>query len=697
MDRTLEQTRNIGIMAHIDAGKTTTTERILFYSGKTHRIGEVDEGAATMDWMEQEKERGITITSAATTIFWHDTQINIIDTPGHVDFTMEVERSLRVLDGAIALFCAVGGVEPQSETVWRQADKYRVPRIAYVNKMDRVGADFMGAVAMMKKRLSANAVPIQLPIGQGDLFTGIIDLVTMTARNYRDETQGLEYVDGPIPYSLYDDALEKREKLLENLSDYDDGLLDKFINNQPIEPDEIKIALRKAVLDLKITPVLCGSSYKNKGVQAVLDAVVDYLPSPLDAPPVKGIEPLTDKEIARPPDPNGPFTALVFKIMSDPYVGRLAYMRIYSGTLTAGETVYNPVFEKRERINRILAMHANKRADVKTAQAGDIVAVVGLKYATTGNTLCDEKTPIILEQMTFPSPVIYVAIEPKTKADQDKLGEALNRLADEDPTFQVRTDTETGQTIISGMGELHLEILVERMKREFNVAANSGKPQVAYRETITTSAEAEGKFVRQTGGHGQYGHVKIRVSPSETGKGFEFIDQTKGGTIPREFISSVAQGTKEALENGVLAGYPMVDIKVELLDGSYHEVDSSELAFRIAGSMALQEGARKANPTILEPIMDIEVVVPEEYMGEVIGDLNSRRGKIAGIVHRPDAIVIAASAPLSEMFGYATSLRSLSQGRAVYSMQFSHYSPLPDAMQEKMVAQVRGILVGQRR
>jgi elongation factor G len=684
-------------MAHIDAGKTTTTERILFYSGKTHRIGEVDEGAATMDWMEQEKERGITITSAATTIFWHDTQINIIDTPGHVDFTMEVERSLRVLDGAIALFCAVGGVEPQSETVWRQADKYSVPRIAYVNKMDRVGADFIGAVEMMKKRLSANAVPIQLPIGQGDLFTGIIDLVTMTARNYRDETQGLEYVDGPIPYSLYDNALEKREKLLENLSDYDDGLLDKFINNQPIEPDEIKIALRKAVLDLKITPVLCGSSYKNRGVQAVLDAVVDYLPSPLDAPPVVGVEPLTGKEISRGPDPNEPFTGLVFKIMSDPYVGRLSYMRIYSGTLQAGETVYNPVNEKRERINRILTMHANKRADVKTAQAGDIVAVVGLKYATTGNTLCDEKSPIILEQMTFPSPVIYVAIEPKTKADQDKLSEALGRLADEDPTFQVRTDAETGQTIISGMGELHLEILVERMKREFNVAANVGKPQVAYRETITSTADAEGKFIRQTGGRGQYGHVKIRVMPCGAGKGFEFVDLTKGNAIPREFISSISQGAKEALENGVLAGYPLVDIKVELLDGSYHEVDSSELAFRIAGSMALQEGVRKANPTILEPIMDIEVVVPEEYMGEVIGDLNSRRGKIAGMVHRPDAIVIAASAPLSEMFGYATSLRSLSQGRAVYTMQFSHYSPLPEAMQEKMIAQVRGILVGQRR
>jgi elongation factor G len=696
-DRQLEQTRNIGIMAHIDAGKTTTTERILFYAGKTHRSGEVDDGAATMAWMEQEKERGITITSAATTIFWNDTRINIIDTPGHVDFTMEVERSLRVLDGAIALFCSVGGVEPQSETVWRQADKYQVPRIAYVNKMDRIGADFFGAVEMMKKRLGANAVPIQLPLGQGDLFTGIIDLITMTARTYRSETQGFDYADGPIPYSLYDHALEKREKLLENLSDYDEGLLAKFVNNQPIEPDEIKIALRKAVLDLKITPVLCGSSYKNKGVQALLDAIVDFLPSPMDLPPVNGKDPFSGKDVTRPADPNAPFAALVFKIMTDPYVGKLSYARIYSGTLKAGDTIYNPTNQRRERISRILAMHANKRADLKEAQAGDIVALVGLKNTTTGNTICEEEHAIILEQMTFPSPVIYVAIEPKTKADQDKLSESLSKLSDEDPTFQVKTDTETGQTIISGMGELHLEILVDRMKREFNVSANVGKPQVAYRETITSVAEAEGKFIRQTGGRGQYGHVKIRVSPNGQGKGYEFIDRTKGGTIPSEFIPAVGLGAKEALENGVVAGYPMVDVKVELLDGSYHDVDSSELAFRIAGSMALQEGARKAKPTILEPIMDIEVVVPEEYMGDVIGDLNSRRGKIAGMVHRPDAIVVAAQSPLSEMFGYATTLRSLSQGRAVYSMQFSHYAQLPEVMQEKMVAQVRGIPVGQRR
>jgi elongation factor G len=684
-------------MAHIDAGKTTTTERILFYSGKTHRIGEVDEGSATMDWMEQEKERGITITSAATTIFWKDTRINIIDTPGHVDFTMEVERSLRVLDGAVALFCSVGGVEPQSETVWRQADKYRVPRIAYINKMDRIGADFFGAIEMMKKRLGSNAVPLQLPVGQGDLFTGVIDLVTMTVRSYRDESSGIDYVDGPIPYSLYDQMLELREKLLENLADYDDGLLDKFVHNQPIEPDEIKAALRKAVLDLKITPVLCGSSFKNKGVQALLDAVLDYLPSPMDMPPIKGVDPVRGSEIIRKPDHAEPFSGLVFKIMSDPYVGRLSYARIYSGTLKSGDTIYNPANQRRERISRILAMHANKRADLKTTQAGDIVALVGLKQTSTGHTICDENHPIILEQMTFPSPVIYVAIEPKTKADQDKLSEALNRLADEDPTFQVKTDTETGQTIISGMGELHLDILVDRMKREFNVSANVGKPQVAYRETITAEAVAEGKFIRQSGGRGQYGHVKIRVAPNGKGKGFEFLDLTKGGSIPVEYIPSVQQGIKEALENGVIAGYPMVDVKVELLDGSYHEVDSSELAFKIAGSMALQVGARKAKPTILEPIMDIEVVMPEEYMGDVIGDLNSRRGKIAGMVHRPDAIVVAAQAPLSEMFGYATTLRSLSQGRAVYSMQFAHYAPIPEAMQEKMIQQLRGVLVNQRR
>ncbi len=696
-DRNLEQTRNIGIMAHIDAGKTTTTERILFYVGKTHRIGEVDDGAATMDWMEQEKERGITITSAATTVFWKDTRINIIDTPGHVDFTMEVERSLRVLDGAIALFCSVGGVEPQSETVWRQADKYRVPRIAYVNKMDRIGADFHGTVDMMKTRLGADAVPIQLPIGAGDLFTGIIDLITMKARFYQEDTQGTIFTDEEIPDGLFEEARSRREELLEKISEYDDSLLEKFVHDEAIEVEDIRSALRRAVIDLKITPVLCGSSYKNKGVQALLDAVVLYLPSPLDMPPVNGFDPDKGKEIIRHPSDSGPFAALVFKIISDPFVGKLSYVRIYSGSLKQGESVYNPLTKKNDRVSRILAMHANKRADMKEARSGDIVALVGLKNTTTGNTVCDRKHPIILEKISFPNPVIYVAIEPKTKADQDKLAETLTKLSEEDPTFQVKTDPETGQTIMSGMGELHLEILIDRMLREFKVAANVGKPQVAYRETIATTAKAEGRFVRQTGGRGQYGHVKITVGPNEKGKGFEFINKVVGGNIPKEFIPAVKKGVKDALENGVLAGYPMVDVKVELLDGSYHEIDSSEVAFRIAGSIALQEGARKAKPTILEPVMDIEVVVPEEYMGVVIGDLNARRGKIAGMVHRPDAVVIASQVPLSEMFGYATTLRSLSQGRAVYSMQFSHYSAVSETMQEKMVQQVRGVLVGQRR
>ena len=696
-DRILEQTRNIGIMAHIDAGKTTTTERILFYAGKTHRIGEVDDGAATMDWMEQEKERGITITSAATTIFWKDNRINIIDTPGHVDFTMEVERSLRVLDGAIALFCSVGGVEPQSETVWRQADKYRVPRIAYVNKMDRIGADFHGAVSMMKNRLGADAVPIQLPIGSGDLFTGIIDLITMKARFYQEDTQGTIFTDEEIPDGLVEEARSKREELLGKISEYDDSLLEKFVHEEFIEADDIRKALRRAVIDLKITPVLCGSSYKNKGVQALLDAVVSYLPSPLDMPPVIGSDPDSGKEIVRQSSDSAPFAALVFKLISDPYVGKLSYVRVYSGSLKQGESVYNPLSRKNERISRILAMHANKRADMKEAKSGDIVALVGLRSTTTGNTICDRKHPIILEQMSFPNPVIYVAIEPKTKADQDKLAETLTKLSTEDPTFQVRTDPETGQTIMSGMGELHLEILIDRMLREFKVAANVGKPQVAYRETITTTVKAEGRFVRQTGGRGQYGHVKINVGPNKKGKGFEFVNKVAGGRIPHEFIPAVEQGVKEALENGVLAGYPMVDVKVELLDGSYHDVDSSELAFRIAGSIALQEGARKAKPTILEPVMDVEVVMPEEYMGDVIGDINARRGKIAGVVTRPDAVVVASQVPLSEMFGYATTLRSLSQGRAVYSMQFSHYSAVPETMQEMMVQQVRGMLVGQRR
>jgi len=694
---TLKQTRNIGIMAHIDAGKTTTTERILFYAGKTHRIGEVDDGASVMDWMDQEKERGITITSAATTVFWNGRKINIIDTPGHVDFTMEVERSLRVLDGAVAIFCSVGGVEPQSETVWRQADKYQVPRIAYINKMDRVGADFFAAVDMMKKRLGANAIPIQLPIGSGELFNGIIDLISMTARFYQEDTQGTLYADDAIPESLIEKANKWREALLENISDYDDALLEKFIQDEPIVPDDIKTALRKAAIDLKVIPVLCGSSFKNKGVQALLDAVINYLPSPIDVPAIRGRDPQTGDELFRKPLPDEPFSAIVFKIMSDPYVGKLAYARIYSGTLKKGDYIYNAVNGKKERISRILAMHANKRADLKEATAGDIVAFVGLKKTTTGNTICDEKHPIVLEEISFPKPVIYVAIEPKTKADQDKLTDALIRLSEEDPTFQVKTDPETGQTIMSGMGELHLEILIDRMLREFKVAANVGKPQVAYRETITKETIAEGKFVRQTGGHGQYGHVKIKIGPNKTGKGFEFINKIVGGAIPSEYIPSVEKGINEALENGVLAGYPMVDVKVELFDGTFHDTDSSDIAFRVAGSIAFQEGARKANPTILEPIMDNEVVVPEEYMGDIIADLSSRRGKVAGIIHRPDAVVIAAQVPLSEMFGYATVLRSLSQGRAVYSMQFSHYFAVPSTLRDKMVKKVRGVLVGQRR
>ncbi len=596
---TLKQTRNIGIMAHIDAGKTTTTERILFYAGKTHRIGEVDDGASVMDWMDQEKERGITITSAATTVFWNGRKINIIDTPGHVDFTMEVERSLRVLDGAVAIFCSVGGVEPQSETVWRQADKYQVPRIAYINKMDRVGADFFAAVDMMKKRLGANAIPIQLPIGSGELFNGIIDLISMTARFYQEDTQGTLYADDAIPESLIEKANKWREALLENISDYDDALLEKFIQDEPIVPDDIKTALRKAAIDLKVIPVLCGSSFKNKGVQALLDAVINYLPSPLDVPAIRGRDPQTGDELFRKPLPDEPFSAIVFKIMSDPYVGKLAYARIYSGTLKKGDYIYNAVNGKKERISRILAMHANKRADLKEATAGDIVAFVGLKKTTTGNTICDEKHPIVLEEISFPKPVIYVAIEPKTKADQDKLTDALIRLSEEDPTFQVKTDPETGQTIMSGMGELHLEILIDRMLREFKVAANVGKPQVAYRETITKETIAEGKFVRQTGGHGQYGHVKIKIGPNKTGKGFEFINKIVGGAIPSEYIPSVEKGINEALENGVLAGYPMVDVKVELFDGTFHDTDSSDIAFRVAGAFAFQEGGRKTKPKIL--------------------------------------------------------------------------------------------------
>ena len=688
----LERTRNIGISAHIDAGKTTTTERILFYTGVLHRMGEVHDGAATMDWMEQEKERGITITSAATTCFWDNHRINIIDTPGHVDFTVEVERSLRVLDGAIALFCSVGGVEPQSETVWRQMDKYGVPRIAFVNKMDRVGADFLGAVQMMKDRLSANAVPVQLPVGEGDLFSGIIDLVSMRARMYKESSLGTEWEDIPIPHDMEALAKEYRTKMLEAVADEDDTLLEKYLEGKEITPQEIRKVLRRAALKVSIVPVLCGSSFKNKGVQSLLDAVVEYLPSPLDLNDgsFTGHHVNMKDHIERRVSDSERFTALAFKIMTDPFVGKLTYFRVYSGTLEAGSYVYNSVSERKERISRILRMHANTREDVDVAYAGDIVAAVGLKFTRTGDTLCDETDPIILEKMTFPDPVIHLAIEPKTKADQEKMGEAMAKLAEEDPTLRISTNEETGQTIISGMGELHLEIIVDRMKREFRVEANIGKPQVAYKETIRKKVKAEGKFVRQSGGRGQFGHVWIEVEPNEKGKGFLFENAIVGGVIPKEYIKPVEQGIVEAMKSGVLAGYPVEDVKVKLYDGSYHEVDSSEMAFKIAGSMAFKEGARKAQPVLLEPIMAVEVVTPEEYMGDVIGDLNSRRGKIEGMTPRKDAQVVKAAVPLSEMFGYSTVLRSMTQGRAIYSMEISHYDEVPKSVADQIIEKVRG-------
>jgi elongation factor G len=682
--------RNIGIAAHIDAGKTTTTERILYYTGKTHRIGEVDDGAAVMDWMEQEKERGITICSAATTCFWRGVRINIIDTPGHVDFTAEVERSLRVLDGAVAIFCAVGGVEPQSETVWRQADRYRVPRIAYVNKMDRVGADFYNVVRMIREELGAQAVPLVVPSGAGETFTGIIDLIDMNFRVYHEETLGATFEDLPIPDDLLEQARSYREKMLEAISNYDDALMEKFLNNEPIEPADIIKALRTAIIDCAVVPVLCGSSFKNKGVQKLLDRIVDLLPSPEDLPPVKGLDPESRKEIYRKAADDEPLAALAFKVVSDPHVGRLTYLRIYSGSICIGDSVYNPILDKRERISRLLAMHANKREQLKMASAGNIVAAVGLKYTTTGHTLCPLKAPILLEHMTFPAPVISVAIEPKTKADQEKLADAMARLADEDPTFQVKTDEQTGQTIISGMGELHLEVLTERMIREFYVAANVGKPQVAYRETITSEAVGEGRYIRQSGGRGHYGHAKIRLSPADAGEGFVFIDSIRGGEIPLQFIGPVEAGIKGALEAGILGGYPIVDVKVELIGGSFHEVDSNELAFRIAGSMAFRDAATKAGPTLLEPVMQVEVIVPEKYMGDVIGDLNTRRSKIHGLGNRADARTVDVVVPLSEMFGYATRLRSLSQGRAVYTMQFSHYAPVPEKVAQSMLGGLRG-------
>jgi len=678
--------RNIGITAHIDAGKTTTTERILYYTGKTHRMGEVDDGAAAMDWMEQEKERGITICSAATTCFWRDYRINIIDTPGHVDFTAEVERSLRVLDGAVAIFCAVGGVEPQSETVWRQADRYRVPRLAYVNKMDRVGADFHNVIQMMEDRLGANAVPIVLPAGAGETFTGIIDLLEMNFRVYDEETLGATFEDLPIPSDLADEAQKYRELMLEAIAEYDDSLMEKFLNNDPINSTDIIPAIRRASIDCKVVPVLCGSSSKNKGVQKLLDRIVDLMPSPVDLPPVSGIHPKTKKNVTRRASSDQPFSALAFKVVSDPHVGRLTYFRVYSGQIAVGDMVYNAVLDKKERISRLLAMHANKREQLKSASAGDIVAAVGLKHTTTGNTLCDAKHPLLLERMSFPEPVIAVAIEPKTKADQDKLALALARLADEDPTFQIRTDEQTGQTIISGMGELHLEVLADRMVREFSVGAKIGKPQVAYRETITGEGIGIGKYIRQSGGRGHYGDVKIRLTPADAGEGFIFEDKIRGGRIPQQFVPAVEEGIKGALGSGVLAGYPVVDIRVELLDGSFHEIDSSEMAFRIAGSMAFQDAAVKACPILLEPMMEIEIIVPEKYMGDVIGDLNTRRSKIHGLGERADARVVMATTPLSEIFGYATRLRSLSQGRAVYSMEFSCYAPVPEKIAKEMLA-----------
>jgi elongation factor G len=686
----LEKTRNIGIMAHIDAGKTTTTERILYYTGRLHRMGEVHEGAATMDWMEQEKERGITITSAATTCFWKDHRINIIDTPGHVDFTAEVERSLRVLDGAVALFCAVGGVEPQSETVWRQADKYGVPRLAFVNKMDRTGADFYHVLDMMKERLKANVVPLQLPIGQGELFVGQIDLITMKALIYNADTLGQTWEEQEIPASLLEKAREYRLKLLESVSEVDDSLLTKFLDGKEISDVEIKKVLREATLKVKIIPVLCGSSFKNKGVQTLLDSVIDYLPCPKDIGEVWGHHIHSDDHITRNIADDEKFSSLAFKIMTDPFVGKLTFFRVYSGVLKAGSYTFNPVSNKKERVGRILQMHANHREDIEEVYAGDIAAAIGLKHTKTGDTLCDEADPIVLERMTFPEPVIHIAIEPKTKADQDKLSDSLGKLADEDPTLKISTNEETGQTLLGGMGELHLEIIVDRLKREFKVDANIGKPQVAYKETISKKVEQEGKFVRQSGGRGQFGHVWITLEPSEKGKGFVFENKIVGGSIPKEYIKPVAEGIEEAMKNGVLAGYPVEDIKAVLFDGSFHDVDSSEMAFKIAGSMAFKAAALKAGPVILEPIMKVEVTTPDEYMGDIMGDLSSRRGKIEGMSQRGDAQVIKAMVPLSEMFGYATSMRSMTQGRAIYNMEFSHYEDVPKSISEQIVEKYKG-------
>ena len=677
-------------MAHIDAGKTTTTERILYYTGVTHRIGEVDEGSATMDWMEQEKERGITITSAATTCFWKEHRINIIDTPGHVDFTIEVERSLRVLDGAVAVFCSVGGVEPQSETVWRQADKYKIPRIAFINKMDRTGADFQGCLQMMVDRLKTTPLPIQLPIGKEEDFQGVIDLIKMKAIIYDPHSLGEHYDVLDIPEKYLKEASQQRGLLIERLAERDDFLMEKFVGGQEVSESELTRALRDVTLRLKGIPVLCGAAFRNKGVQPLLDAIVDYLPSPLDVPPVKGVD-LKGHELSYSANNGYPLSALAFKIMNDPYTGQLTFFRIYSGSLKSGDSVFNPTKRKRERIGRLLKMHANKREEIQEVSAGDIFAAVGLKYTTTGDTICNEKQPIILESMHFPVPVISIAIEPKTKGDVDKLGVSLHKLALEDPSFKVKTDEETNQTIISGMGELHLEIIVDRLLREFKVEATVGKPQVAYRETITKAVKSEGRFIRQSGGKGQYGHVWLTLEPQPPGKGVEFVNRIVGGSIPREYIPDVQKGVMEAMERGVLAGYPMVDIKITLFDGSYHEVDSSEMAFKIAGSMGFKEGARRAQPILLEPMMSVEIITPDEFMGSVLSDLTSRRGKTTKVECRGGTNMIAGEAPLANMFGYATDLRSLTQGRATFTLQFSHYSPVPPSLSEEILSQLKRV------
>ncbi len=687
----LDRYRNFGIMAHIDAGKTTTTERILFYTGVTHKIGEVHEGTTVMDWMEQERERGITITSAATTCFWRDHRLNIIDTPGHVDFTIEVERSLRVLDGAVAAFDAVNGVEPQSETVWRQADKYKVPRICFINKMDRVGADFYMSVDTIKNKLGARPLPLQIPIGAEDKFRGMVDLVKMKGITFDDEAMGAKYQEVDIPADLVEQAKEYRAKLEETVAEFDDELMHKYLDGRALSGEELTRGIRKGTVGMHFFPVVCGTAFKNKGVQQILDAVVDYLPSPVDKPAVSGVNP-KGEEVARRTADDEPFAALAFKLMNDPYVGNLTFFRVYSGKLEAGSYVYNATKDRRERVGRLLQMHANKREEIKEVLAGDIAAVVGLRQTTTGDTLSDEDKPVVLEKMEFPEPVIHVAIEPKTKADSDKMGVALQRLQMEDPSFRVRTDEETGQTIIAGMGELHLEILVDRMFREFKVEANVGKPQVAYRETITRSVEAEGRHIRQSGGKGQYGHCWLRLHPQAPGKGFEFVNAVVGGVIPKEFIAPIQKGIEEAMTGGVLAGYPMVDLKVEVFDGSYHDVDSSEMAFKIAGSIGFKEGAARAAPVLLEPMMDVEVVTPEEYMGDVIGDLNSRRGKIVAMNARTGVQVLEAVVPLAQMFGYATDLRSKTQGRATYTMQFAHYSQVPSSIADTIISKAKGIL-----